>query len=77
MDIETRDALEADYRRLGHIMATFPRGANGLTSDTAKATPEWRAAKAAFGLAFQRLRAFNGKQAKSRRLAASPANREG
>ena len=41
----------------------------GLTPDSIKALPEWKAAKAAYEQAFQKLRAFNGKHAKAIRKA--------
>jgi len=45
------------------------RDAMGLTPDSIKATLEWKAAKASFEQAFQKLRAFNGKHAKAIRKA--------
>lgn len=54
------EALDAECARLGAILQGYPRGALGMTSDAAKATPEWRADRAAFDVAFARLRHVNG-----------------
>jgi hypothetical protein len=54
-----QDSLFVEMSRLGAVLDTFPKGAMGLTTDAARATPEFRRAKADFNRAFQRVRAFN------------------
>ena len=51
--------LWAASEATGKAMDAFPRNAMGLTPDNVRATPEWRAAKAASDTAFQQLRNFN------------------
>lgn len=54
-----RDALEADLKKCNSALKAYPKGAFNLTPDVVKATPEWKAQKAAADLAFAKLRAFN------------------
>ena len=54
-----RDVLDSDVGRLGAILRAYPKGPMNLTPDTIRATPEWKAVKAEFDSAFQRLRKFN------------------
>lgn len=56
----TRDKLAADVARTSAVLQTFPtEGPMNLTPDAVKFSPMFRAAKAQFDAAFQRLRAFN------------------
>jgi hypothetical protein len=41
------------------VLDAFPRGPMGLTPDSVKATPEWKAARKACDETFEALRAFN------------------
>lgn len=60
MNIEaTRAKLESDVHRASLALKVFPRGITGLTPDSVKATPEWKAAKNAYNVAFEILRQFN------------------
>jgi hypothetical protein len=61
-DEEMRDSLEAELRRFSGILKSFPKGPMNLTPDPVKATPEWKAAKAATDKAFANLRAFNSRK---------------
>lgn len=58
----TIDTLEAEVKAASAALKEFPRGTMGLTPDDVKASPEWRAAKTRYELAFARLRAWNGEQ---------------
>lgn len=54
------DVLMAEVKRTGDALEVFPKnGPMGLTPDHVRATPEFRAAKQAFDIAFANLRAFN------------------
>lgn len=55
----TRAALDNEVARLGQVLNAFPKGAMGLTPDAVKFSPEFRAAKQAFDVAFAKLRNFN------------------
>lgn len=54
-----RDEIERESDEADAVLKTFPRGPMGLTPDSVRATPEWKAAKARSERAFARLRAFN------------------
>ena len=54
-----RQKLRADVDRTSAAMQVFPRSALGTTPDSVKASPEFKAAKKAFELAFAALRGFN------------------
>lgn len=55
-----RDGLDGEVARTGARLELFPKnGPMGLTPDHVKASPEFRAAKAAFDRAFANLRNFN------------------
>lgn len=58
-EVEAR--LEAEMNAASRAMDAWKahRGPTGLTPDHVRATPEWKAAKAALDLAFARLRSFN------------------
>lgn len=51
--------LEAEVRRCGLILDSFPKNGIGLTSDEVRSTKEWIAAKVNRDLAFSKLRLFN------------------
>lgn len=53
------DAYAATTKRLGAAMGHFPRGPMNLTTDAARATPEYKVAKLALDRAFAQERAFN------------------
>lgn len=57
--------LEAESTRLGRAMNAFPKGPMNLTPDSVRATPEWKAAKAASDKSFQAYRNFNGMMLKA------------
>lgn len=54
-----RNVLDRDVDDLSAELRRFPVGPMGLTTDAAKASPEYRATKIAYDGAFARLRAFN------------------
>lgn len=54
-----RDNAEQTLKRAGAIMDRFPKGPMGLTPDSVKAIPEWKAAKMEADQAFATLRAIN------------------
>jgi hypothetical protein len=58
--LETGRQLEAAVAGTEVALKQFPRLANGLVTDDVAATPEYKAAKAAFNKAFAQLRQFNG-----------------
>ena len=58
--IAARDRLDAAVEAASAALQPFPRNAVGLTPDDVKASPEWKAAHAAYWAAHGRLRAFNG-----------------
>lgn len=61
-----QNALYAEWRAAGKALKAIPgvnSGPNGLTPDSVKQSPEFRAAKAACDQAFQAVRAFNAKYA--------------
>ena len=62
--IETaRAALEAEHKAAGEALRAIPgigSGRMGLTPDHVKQSPEYKAARAAYWLAHDRLRRFNG-----------------
>lgn len=56
-------AIEDEWNRAGAALRAIPgvgTGPMGLTPDTVRALPEYRAVKLAYDSAFARLRAFNG-----------------
>lgn len=64
---EAQAVLEEIVERTGKVLREIPgvgSGPMGLTPDAIKASPEYRAAKAAYDKAFAALRAFNGKYVK-------------
>ena len=62
--MEERDALEVEWREAGKALKQFPKGPTGLTPDTVKLSPEYRAAKLRYDKAFAALRAFNSRRKK-------------
>ena len=54
-----RAAIDSEVDAASEALRTFPRGAMGLVTDAAKATPEYRAANARYQRAFARQRDFN------------------
>lgn len=58
------DRLEAEVKASGAALKTFPKGPMGLTTDAIKASPEYRAAKRRYDIAFAALRTFNAKRAR-------------
>jgi hypothetical protein len=62
---QKQDQLEAESKRTGKIMDSFPKGPMNLTPDHVRATPEWQAAKSAADRAFQAFRNFNGMMVKA------------
>jgi len=60
-----QDQLAAESTRTGRVMDSFPKGSFNLTPDHVRATPEWKAAKAASDNAFQAYRNFNGMMVKA------------
>jgi len=56
-----KERLEKEYATTGAALKKFPRGPTGLTPDAIKASPEWKAARAANDKAFSQLRSFNAK----------------
>jgi hypothetical protein len=72
--------LEEEESEAGAALKVFPRGPTGLTPDSVRATPEWKAANARYQKAFARLRDFNGvfvkKFAKELRAERSARTRE-
>jgi hypothetical protein len=68
IDFETFKArcavMDAAVARASARLREFPSGPRGWTPDAVKASPEYRAAKAAYVEAFEASRAFNGAHAK-------------
>ena len=62
------ETLWEGSRVASEALGAFPRGAMGLTPDAVKASPEWRAAKAASDAALARLRDFNRQYTKKFKL---------
>ena len=62
---QKQDQLAAESTRTGKIMDSFPKGPMNMTPDHVRATPEWKAAKAASDRAFQAYRNFNGMMLKA------------
>lgn len=62
---QKQDQLEAESTRTGRVMDSFPKGPMNLTPDSVRASPEWKAAKAASDKAFQDYRNFNGMMVKA------------
>jgi hypothetical protein len=57
---ETAVRLEAEYKAAGRALGALSGGGlMGMTPDSVRATPEWKAAKVARDAAFAALRAFN------------------
>ncbi len=54
-----RATLHSEYMAASKAMKAFPRGPLGLTPNTVKASPEWKAAKRSSDAAFAALRRFN------------------
>ena len=54
-----QDLLEEVSSATGNALRAFPRNSMGLVSDSVRATPEYRAAKAASDTAFASLQQFN------------------
>lgn len=57
--LECKEALDAVNAAAGQRMRAYPRGNMGLTSDAAKATPEWKADRRAFDQSMKALQDFN------------------
>ncbi len=55
----TRAVLENNLSITSAALRAFPRTNMGMVTDEAKATPEYRKARAAYNRAFQALRKFN------------------
>ena len=53
-----RDQLEAKVSAASERLRAYPRGPMGMTPDSAK-TPQWRADRRAFDVAFGQLRKVN------------------
>lgn len=64
--------LEANVNAASRKLHTFPKGPMGLTPDTVKSTPEYRAAKQEYARAFEALRAFNTRHVQTRNLGQDP-----
>ena len=56
---EETKTLEAQVYATARNLRDYPRGANGLTPDSVKFSPEYRAAKSAYNKAFSALRNHN------------------
>lgn len=64
--IKRRNEIEGQLKN--SPLKKFPKGPMGLTPDSIKSTPEWKAAKQQSDKAFQELRALNAWIAKARNL---------
>lgn len=69
--VEAANAAKARSRAAGAALDAFPKGAMGLTTDAAKATPEWKAARKEMARALAAERAANAAVLKARK--AKPA----
>ena len=56
---QIKTGLETAVAAAGAALKVFPREANGMTPDAVKFSPEFRAAKQEYNMAFSRLRTFN------------------
>lgn len=57
--LSIQEQLLAEVSVCGAALRQFPKNSIGITPDDVKASPEFRAAKAAYDAAFQGLRNFN------------------
>ena len=60
--LSERERLELDVQRASQALKRFPKGPMGLTPAHVKASPGWRAAREAYRVAFERLRAYNARR---------------
>ena len=68
-----RTALEAEMYAAGRALnAISGAGPMGLTPDSVKASPEWKAKRASYDRAFAALRAFNTAHSPKRRVRRTP-----
>lgn len=65
--VRQRDLIQSLVSAAGAELKKFPRGPTGLPSDETRNSPEYRAAKAAYNSAFEKLRNFNGRHLKDLR----------
>jgi hypothetical protein len=56
---QARDSLEADVSRHKAELSKFPKLENGLTPDHVRNSPDFKAHKQNFDIAFKRLQTFN------------------
>lgn len=61
----TQTGLEKNLAEAGKLLDAFPKGFMGLTSDSVKATPEYKLAKLSHNVCVQALRKFNMKYLKN------------
>ena len=54
-----QEALFAASKAAGDVLRAYPKGPMGLTPDEVKASPQWRAERAASDRAFAEARDFN------------------
>jgi hypothetical protein len=64
MTIDMYAILYAEVKVAGEALNAFPKLENGLTTDAAKSSPEWRAARKRYHVAFSNLRLYNSKRRK-------------
>ena len=55
----TKNLLEIICDGFSRELKKFPKGAMGLTTDEAKQSPEWKAARYGYDQSFAKLREFN------------------
>ena len=56
--------LEREVSDASHALKQFPRGPTGMVSDAVRLSPEYKAAKQRYAVAFAKLRSINSQKAK-------------
>jgi hypothetical protein len=64
---DIRNQLEARLEIASNKLRAFPVGPTGITPDSVKASPEWRAARRAVDTAFTELREVNARLVRDRK----------
>lgn len=66
-DIEARNAIEAKLEVVSGRICKYPKLPSGLTTDEAKASPEWKADRAEFAALWKAMQNLNTKIVKDRK----------
>lgn len=60
-----RDQLSNWYREIGAELSAYPKNEMGMTIESIRNTPEYKAKRALYNKVFQQLRILNGKYIKT------------